>query len=217
MLTGRHMTKNPVTVTPADTLATAQAKMQSGGFHRLPVVAEGELVGIISDRDLRQHVPYLGNTKVTAAMTEKLFTVTPGDTLEAAAQLMLDRQIGGLPVVEEEKLVGIITTSDVLRAFLNVTGASEEGTVRIDLIFGESSYDLTELSRIISDKGGEVYGFGTYRERWDERPILYVRVHTTDSARITDALAGRDYVVLGVHGTAAKEGSQRGKPKNTGR
>ncbi len=217
MLVGRHMTRGPVTVTPTDTLATAQEKMQRGGFHRLPVVAEGRLVGIITDRDLRQHLPYLDKTKLTAAMIETVLTVTPGDTLEAATELMLDRKIGGLPVLEGDKLVGIITTSDVLKAYLVVTGASEEGTTRIDLLFGESSYDLTELSRIITAEGGEVYGFGTYRERWDERPILYVRVQSADPARIVDALTEKDYAVLGVHAAPRKKEVSGGGSKSTPR
>src|SRR5208337_792427 len=99
MLVGKRMTPHPVTVAPNETLAAARAKMQAGQFRRLPVVQDGKLVGIVTDRDLRPHLGHEERTRVTAAMTEDLVTVTPATTLEYAAQLMLKRKIGGLPVV----------------------------------------------------------------------------------------------------------------------
>src|SRR5213083_1866129 len=116
MLVRNRMTQNPVTVTPQDTLAMAQEKMAVGRFRRLPVVQDGTLVGILTDRDVRRHVGVQARTRVVAAMTESPFTVSPLTTVEEAAQLMLTHQIGGLPVVEDGKLVGIITTSDVMQA-----------------------------------------------------------------------------------------------------
>ena len=112
MIVGRHMSKNPVVIGPNDFLSSAQERMKSGEFRRLPVVEDGRLIGIVTDRDLRQHIGFLEKTKVNAAMTETLVTVSPNDTIEKAAQLMLKRKIGGLPVVDEGKLVGINTISD---------------------------------------------------------------------------------------------------------
>jgi acetoin utilization protein AcuB len=199
MLVGKRMSKNPVTVTSQDTLATAQAKMYAGGFRRLPVVENGQLVGIVSDRDVRQHVGHLEQTKVNVVMTEEVATVTPLTTLEEAAQVLLKRKIGGLPVVEEGKLAGVITTSDVLQAFLDVMGASEEGAARIDLLLGGEGYDLTDAAQIIAQEGGEILGVGTYRERWGENPVFYLRLRTVDPARIANALREKGYTVLGVH------------------
>jgi len=153
MLVSKRMRKEPVTVSPGDHLISVQKKMKEGGFRRTPVVENGRLVGIVTDKDLRQHLGYLDRTKVNAVMTEKLVTVLPKNTLEEASQLLLKHKIGGLPVVKEGQLVGIITTSDILQAFLDVMGASEEGTFRIDLLLKGDGHDLTSASQIIADKG----------------------------------------------------------------
>ncbi|HSD11567.1 MAG TPA: CBS domain-containing protein [Candidatus Binatia bacterium] len=118
LLVTTYMTRKPVTVTPRDTLIDAQEKMNAGSFRRLPVVEGDRLVGMITDRDLGPHSGHLRETRVTAAMTENPLTVTPTTPLEAAARRMLDTKLDSLPVVEDGKLVGIITTTDILKAFL---------------------------------------------------------------------------------------------------
>jgi acetoin utilization protein AcuB len=138
MLISRLMTNNPVTISPYDTLQAAISLMERGKFRRLPVVEGKNLVGIVTDRDIRTHLDmlpsffakvvgslgYLESTKVTAAMTSDPITVTPNQTAEDAARLMIARKIGGLPVVEGGTLLGVVTTTDVLRAFLSVERAS---------------------------------------------------------------------------------------------
>ena len=120
------MTSEPVTIGQHDTLSRAKAIMDEGRFRRLPVVDEGRLVGIVTERDLREYSGYLGITRVNAAMRTALVTVTPYNTVEDAARLMLKHKIGGLPILADGRLVGIVTTSDVLRAFLVVVaGASQ--------------------------------------------------------------------------------------------
>ena len=100
--------------------------MDAGRFRRLPVMDDGRLVGIVTERDLREYTGYLESTRVTAAMRTPLITVTPQNTVEDAALLMLKHKIGGLPIVAEGKLVGIVTTSDLLKAFLNVVKATSD-------------------------------------------------------------------------------------------
>ena len=197
MLVSKRMQKKPVTVTSQDHLASAQKKMKDGGFRRTPVVDNGQLVGIVTDRDLRQHLGYLEQTKVNAVMTEKLVTVLPKTTLEEASQLLLKHKIGGLPVVEDGQLVGIITTSDILHAFLDVMGASEEGTFRIDLLLEGDGHDLASASQIIATKGGEILGVGTYREKWEERPVFYLRLRGADPNQVAGVLKEKGYTVLG--------------------
>jgi acetoin utilization protein AcuB len=124
MLISRLMTYGAETVSSHDSLQTVASMMQRGGFRRVPVVDDGKLVGIISDRDVRAHGGYLELTKVTAAMTSDPKTVTPQMSVEDAARLMIAHKIGGLPVVENGNLVGIITTTDVLKAFLKVEAAT---------------------------------------------------------------------------------------------
>ncbi|MGH7819606.1 MAG: CBS domain-containing protein [Candidatus Binatia bacterium] len=204
MLVARHMTRDPVTVGQFETLAAAREKMEAGGFRRLPVVDDGRLIGMVTDRDLREHHGYLKETKVTGAMREDVVTVSPSATLESATQRMIERRVGGLPVVEEGKLVGIITVTDVLKAFLDVMGATDESTARLDLVLQGSRHDLGEVARIIADGGGEVLGLGTHRETWDERPVFFVRLRASDPETIADALLGHGYEVLGVHRSVSK-------------
>ncbi len=119
-----RMTKNPVTVTPDASLAKAKTLMEAGGFRRLPVVEKDKLVGIITDRDIRQHLGYLDATRVNGAMTAGPMTVPSHSSVQDAARLMLEHKVGGLPVVDDGRLVGIVTTSDLLHALLDVVQAS---------------------------------------------------------------------------------------------
>ncbi len=198
MLVGKRMSKDPLTVTSQDSLATAQNKMRMGNFRRLPVVEDGQLLGIVTDRDIREHKGFLEQTKVNAAMTEKLVTVTPDITLEEAAKLLLKHKVGGLPVLEQGKLAGIITTSDIVQAFLDVMGASEEGAARIDFLLEGEGHDLSSASKTIAEEDGEILGVGTYRERWAENPVFYLRLRAADPDRIAVVLREKGYTVLGV-------------------
>jgi acetoin utilization protein AcuB len=121
MLISRLMTNSPVTVSPRDTLQAAMSLMERGKFRRLPVVEGEQLVGILTDRDIRAHQGYWQSTRVTAAMTADPMTVTSNQTVEDAARLMIAHKIGGLPVVEDGRLLGVVTTTDVLRAFLSLS------------------------------------------------------------------------------------------------
>ncbi len=133
------MTSKPVTVTPQNAIGTAIALMRAGGFRRLPVVENGRLVGIVTARDLRlasnaptvmreqwydnyifQHIP------VSTCMTRHPITVTPDSSIAEAARLMRDHKIGGLPVVEGEQVVGIITETDLLNYLLKLLEEREE-------------------------------------------------------------------------------------------
>jgi acetoin utilization protein AcuB len=127
------MTANPVTVIPSNAIGTAIALMRAGSFRRLPVVENGRLVGIVTERDLRlasnaptvmrgqwydnyilQHIP------VATCMTRNPVTVEPNSPLAEAVRLMRDHKVGGLPVVEEQRLVGIITATDLLDYLLEL-------------------------------------------------------------------------------------------------
>ncbi|MDO8432613.1 MAG: CBS domain-containing protein [Candidatus Binatus sp.] len=120
------MTKHPETVRSGDMLLKAKEMMDAGKFRRLPVVDEGRVVGILTERDLREHAGYLDSTKVDAAMKAPVVSVDSKTSVEEAARLMLVHKIGGLPVVDGGKLVGVVTSSDMLRAFLNVVEATQK-------------------------------------------------------------------------------------------
>ncbi len=203
MLVGNRMTKDPITATPEDLLIQARLKMEKGGFRRLPVISDGQLVGIITDRDIREHVGLLDRTEVKAAMCKKPITVGPGTTVEAAAQILLKQKIGGVPVVEINRVVGVITTSDILQAFLDVMGASEETSTRIDFVLQEEGGGLAEASKIIAEEGGEVLGVGTYRGKWGESPVCYLRMRLGDADAIAKVLKEKGFDILGVYAVGA--------------
>lgn len=127
------MTSRPVTIAPQNAIGTAIALMRAGGFRRLPVVENGRLVGIVTAHDLRlasnaptvmsepwydnyllQHIP------VSICMTPHPITVTPDSSIAEAARLMRDHKIGGLPVVEGDQVVGIVTETDLLNYLLKL-------------------------------------------------------------------------------------------------
>ena len=126
------MTANPVTVRLEDTLRTALAQMHEHHCRRLPVVnTDGALVGIITDRDTRLalHSPFvlhgrweeqvlLDSVKVRACMTSAPIIIEPTADVEDAIRLMLLHRIGGLPVLRGETIVGIVTSTDVMTAFV---------------------------------------------------------------------------------------------------
>lgn len=200
MLVRYRMIKEPVTIRPDESVEDAAHRMQAGGFRRLPVISDAKLVGIITDRDVRGYRDRLTQTKVKEAMTESpLVVATPDMTLEQAAAVMLEQQIGGLPVVDGGALVGIITASDVMRAFLDMMGASQGGSTRIDFILEGEEHGLVEASRIVAREGGEILGVGTYRDRFGDNPICYLRIIEGSADKIAKALRAGGFDILGVH------------------
>lgn len=120
------MTRHPETIRPDETLAKAKEIMDVAGFRRLPVVSNGDVVGMLTERNLRSHAGYLESTRVNAAMSSPVISVGPNSTVQEAARLMLLHKVGGLPVIDNGKLVGIVTTIDMIRAFLQVVETFEK-------------------------------------------------------------------------------------------
>jgi acetoin utilization protein AcuB len=119
------MTRHPETIHPDSTLAKAKQMMDVAGFRRLPRERR-ELVGMLTERDLRAHFGYLESTKVNAAMSTPVMSVSSNSTVQEATRLMLRHKVGGLPVLDSGKLVGIVTTIDMLRTFLEVVETFEK-------------------------------------------------------------------------------------------
>jgi acetoin utilization protein AcuB len=193
----QRMTRNPVTVAPKALLSTAREKMTAGKFRRVPVVQEGILVGMLTDRDLRQYVGVEERTPVEAAMTETPLTVAPTLTVEEATQLMLKHQISGLPVLESGQLVGIITTSDILSAFLELTGATVENSLRVN-IAAKAGATLTDAAHVLTQAGGEVLGIGTDGDPTENQRIFFVRVRGIDATAASTVLRTNGYTVLDI-------------------
>ncbi len=114
---GAWMTHNPVTASPDEALSSVEDKMHVGGFRCVPIVKEnGAPLGIVTDRDIRSHHEKLAQTTASQAMSEGLLTVTSDTEINDAARILRERKIGALPVVEDGKLIGVVTTTDVLHA-----------------------------------------------------------------------------------------------------
>jgi CBS domain-containing protein len=114
ILIRERVTRTLVTIGRADTLASAAAKMRSGAFRRLPVLEAGNLVGIVSEFDLKRYADALDSTLVEAAITRDTITVMPSETLEHAVALMRRHDVGALPVVHGGNLIGIVTAKDLM-------------------------------------------------------------------------------------------------------
>jgi acetoin utilization protein AcuB len=137
LLVKDSMTREVVVLSPEMTAADALAVCRERRIRHLPVLEAGRLVGLVSDRDLRSAAPALGDPGRTAAlgkirvsevMTREVVSVRPDDPIEEAANAMRERKIGCLPVVEDDALVGIITSSDVMEALVQLMGAHEPGS-----------------------------------------------------------------------------------------
>jgi acetoin utilization protein AcuB len=126
-----HMSPDPILVAPGDTLRKTRQLIKDHGLRRFPVVEDGRLVGIVTDRDVRQadissavmqerrYVDYvLDRIQVRGIMTPNPITVAPGAPIKEAAYIILENKIGGLPVVDGGQLVGIITETDLIKALI---------------------------------------------------------------------------------------------------
>ena len=127
-----RMSAPPFTISSEDSLENAIDLIHKHNIRELPVVDHGKLIGIVTDRDLREIAPsypifrdqqeirrYLKTLKVASAMTVDPLVVSPDTPLVEAARLLLTYRIGSLPVVEKERLVGMISVSDLLKDFID--------------------------------------------------------------------------------------------------
>jgi len=121
VLVNAIMTRRVVTVTPDAALADARRLLDQHRIRHLPVMGDGRLVGIVSDRDLRSaHAMAARHATVGDVMTPKPMTIGSRTRIEDAARLLVARKIGGLPVVDSHEVVGIVTGDDLLRALIAV-------------------------------------------------------------------------------------------------
>jgi len=175
MLVGNRMTPNPITVKPDLPIAEAIAWMRREKVRRFPVVdKKGKLVGIVARSDLLHAEPspvtslsiweltyLLSQVKVKEVMTKEVITVTEDCPLEEAARIMADNKIGGLPVMRDGMVVGIITESDLFKVFLEILGAREKG-VRLTLLAPYIKGSLAQIASRITEQGGLILALNTF-------------------------------------------------------
>jgi acetoin utilization protein AcuB len=199
MIVARIMTRDPVTIAPTDTLRLARDRMEAGSFRRLPVVEAGKMIAILTDRDTRAHEGYLATTAVSAAMTPNPITVSPTTPVERAANAMIKRKIGGLPVIENGKLVGIVAASDLLRAFVEMLGARDEDVARVDIALDGGIDRVTAALEIAAGRCGEVRGLGSYDIEGEDHRVFFVRIPAPDARAVAASLTENGFRVLAVH------------------
>ena len=133
------MISNPVTVTESASIQQAIELMKDKGFRHLPIVSKDmKLKGLVTLADLKQGLipAMVGDVSLKDLMITDPITVEPDDDLEIAARLIYEHKISGMPVVKSKKLVGIITDSDILRAFIDMMGILSGGS-RLEVMVGE--------------------------------------------------------------------------------
>jgi acetoin utilization protein AcuB len=183
------MSKNPITITEDIPINQALQFMRDEKVRRLPVLnKKGKLVGIVSERDLLYASPspvtslsihelhYLvSKIAVGGVMTRDVITVSEYTPLEEAARIMADNKIGGLPVVRDGKLVGIITESDLFKIFTEILGARDMG-VRLSMLVPEQPGVLADITRAIADMGGNIISLGTFLGEDPTNRLITVKV-----------------------------------------
>jgi acetoin utilization protein AcuB len=155
------MIKKVVTISKNALITDALTLMKKYSIRHLPVVEEKILIGLITESDLRHvMIPSLMNEmRLDQVMINNPVTIGPNESLEEAARLIYRYKIGGLPVVDKEKLVGILTTPDILAAFIQLMGVFETSS-RLDIKLAARPKAFEEASGIIQQKGGQIISVG---------------------------------------------------------
>ena len=204
------MTREIVTLSPDETAATALTLCRERRIRHLPVLREGRLVGIVSDRDLRSSTPAIGDPARAAALQEVLVedvmarevvSVHPDDPIEQAANIMREARIGCLPVLDGDELVGIITASDVMDALVYLVGAHEPGS-RMEVVIPDRPGALAGAAGVFGMCGiniesaamGSALGPGEAEAA--RRRIVVFRVDTIDTTEVVGYLEEAGYSVL---------------------
>lgn len=200
-----------ITVQRDETVDRAQMLMAIHGIRHLPVLEGRRLVGVISDRDVlgimvQQRRGTCGTragktyflppgVRVEEAMTADPVVVASGTDIEEAARLLLTRKIGCLPVVDGERVVGIITESDILGVFTEIMGVLESSS-RIDIALGRNPLALERTSEIIRRHRGKIISVGISPARGGAPRIHHFRLKNCDTAAIAASLRRAGFRVL---------------------
>jgi acetoin utilization protein AcuB len=195
------MTKRPVTISEDNSIDHGLDLMRSESVRRLPVVDKhGKLVGIVSEKDLLYaspspatslsiyEIPYLlSKIKMRDLMTKEVITVTEDTPLEEAARIMADHKIGGLPVMRDDKLVGIITETDMFKIFLEMLGAREAG-VRLAMLVPNEKGTLAKIATEIAELGGNIMAQGTIMGEDPTNRELTLKVEDVAQEQLVSAM-----------------------------
>lgn len=178
-----RMKGEAITVTPQTTVMEAVRLLTENRIRHLPVVEGKRVVGIVTDRDLKR-VAASPAIPVSGVMSKPVVTVKPETLIEEAAQLLVAHKIGGLPVVEEDRLVGILTETDVLEAFVELVGIQRR-TTRLEIAVERRPEALQALGEALQAQGGDIVSIVTGRRPGPGgKEVLVVRVEAPDLDRL---------------------------------
>jgi acetoin utilization protein AcuB len=197
MLVARRMSKNPIAISPEASIQEAMELMKKQSIRHLPVVDQTKrLVGWVSDTDLRGALiaSMIEELVVRDVMIADPVTVSSTDFLERAARLITEQKIGGMPVVDNNKLVGVITAVDILEAFIDIMGVLRSSS-RLDVKLSESRDAFQEVSRIIREHNGEIISVGILSQDSPER-IYSFRMEKCDTDALRRALEAQGHKVV---------------------
>ncbi len=174
------MHPSPVTISREALLQEARKLMKENGFRHLPVVDEDDnMVGFITESDLREFSfpAMIDDIPVHQVMVINPITINQNASVESAAKLIHDYKIGGLPVLDKKKLVGIITLSDLLSAFIELLGILKSST-RLDIIVSKKG-GVDDVTRIIKKFNGEIVSIAL-ESQTSRRKVHYFRLDKCD-------------------------------------
>lgn len=207
MFVANCMTKNPITIAPDVGIDEAAKIMDKGHFRRLPVVEHGKLVGFFTNRDLLRASPSAATTldrfemrtllskiKVADVMQKNVITVTDTTTIEEAALVMAREKIGGMPVLSEVgKVVGIISSTDIFRAFVTVMGL-DSGKTRLTIVVADRKGVLRDIATVLADLDINIDSMVTIPQPSGTYDII-IRADIADVETVKERLAAKGFTV----------------------
>ena len=201
MLVGERMTRNPVTITEDTSIDDALHLMRERKVRRFPIMDKaGHLVGIVSDKDLLHAAPspastlsvyemhyLLAKLTVKKVMSSPVITVSPDMPLEDAARIMADNKIGGLPVLDGDKLVGIITETDIFKILLELMGGRTSG-LRVTVSLPDRRGNLAKLTQALADRGANIISLVTYGGTTADDSLITIKINGVEETAVREAL-----------------------------
>jgi acetoin utilization protein AcuB len=191
------MIKDPITISESTTVSEAIACMKTNSIRHLPVVADDQrLLGFVTMADLKQGLipSMVSDLTLKDLMIKNPITVAADRDIEIAAQLVYKNKIGGLPVVEDGKLIGIITVTDLLGAFINMMGMLSASS-RVDVALEDKPGELKKAIQSINDAGGDIINIAMTSQKPGQR-VYYFRLTACDTSGIQSALETAGFQVL---------------------
>ena len=201
MIIERRMTRNPVTATPDMSIADASNLMKQEKVHRLPVLDKDKrLVGLITEKDILFASPspasslsihemayLLSKLTVKKLMSKNVVTINKDTTVEEAARMMVDQDLSCLPVLEGEKLIGIVSKSDMFKILLELFGARHFG-IRVSFVVDDKPGTIAKISQALSEQNIDIITFGTFMGTDPTNAICTIKVQGAPISKVVEII-----------------------------